>query len=390
MYNAQSTDGTRANRLVAQVSEYIPSGERTFDLFLLGLSRRLFERGWSVLHVFPGHPPRTYVEALRNSNSNYIVADLPLSGQKQAYELGRRLARFNPLTIQTHFLSIYDRTLPMLKLASGARALIVTDHTSGRTRQYTTARNIAAKARAIAVVPFVNHVVAVSRFVRDRDVDGGHFPVSRISVVYNGVDPDRYHPPTSRPRSDRFRIVFAGRLISGKGVISLLEAGMRLVASGIPLEIRIAGEGPQRAEIERFIEHSTPRLEAHLVGQLGDTQRLFSLADVVVVPSNYGEAFGLVAIEAMATGCCVVAAGDGGLPETVGSDNVSGFLFPPGDVDALEGILKMLYERPDLRRTVGLAARRRILDHFTLGRMIEGHADAVVKTSATWIRVEPK
>jgi glycosyltransferase involved in cell wall biosynthesis len=83
-----------------------------------------------------------------------------------------------------------------------------------------------------------------------------------------------------------------------------------------------------------------------------------------VVPSLY-EGFSLPAIEAMACGVPLVATTGGALPEVVGRDGATGLLVPPGDPSALAGAIGRLLDDADLRRRVGDAGRRRVLDRFT-------------------------
>jgi hypothetical protein len=91
-------------------------------------------------------------------------------------------------------------------------------------------------------------------------------------------------------------------------------------------------------------------------------------ASIFVLPSYY-ETGGISAIEAMAFGLPVVASRTGGIPEVV-EDGVTGILVPPGDSKALgEAVIHLLRE-PDLRRRLGQAGRQRVLDEFTLDRVL--------------------
>ncbi len=86
------------------------------------------------------------------------------------------------------------------------------------------------------------------------------------------------------------------------------------------------------------------------------------------MPSYY-ETGGLSAIEAMAFGLPVVASRTGGLPEVV-EDGVTGILVPPGDSKALAEAVVLLLHDPALRRRLGQAGRQRVLDEFTLDRVL--------------------
>ena len=91
------------------------------------------------------------------------------------------------------------------------------------------------------------------------------------------------------------------------------------------------------------------------------------------MPSQWEETAGLAAIEQMMRGGVVVASDIGGLGEVVGD---AGLRFKVGDSDALYSRLREVIERPSLRASLSLAARRRAMHTFSRNRMIEGHISA--------------
>jgi glycosyltransferase involved in cell wall biosynthesis len=94
-------------------------------------------------------------------------------------------------------------------------------------------------------------------------------------------------------------------------------------------------------------------------------------ADICVIPSLWDEPFGIVALEAMAAGKPVVASKCGGLQDIV-IDGKTGFLVPPGDVDALAERLNRLLDSASLRAALGAAGRRRVAAQYTWDAVIEG------------------
>ena len=83
----------------------------------------------------------------------------------------------------------------------------------------------------------------------------------------------------------------------------------------------------------------------HFLGYRADTERIYRAADVCVIPSRW-EGFGLVAVEAMASGVPVVASDLPGLREVVGD---AALLFPPGDAEALARQIRRLLDSPELK-----------------------------------------
>ncbi|MBI2425946.1 MAG: glycosyltransferase family 4 protein [Candidatus Hydrogenedentes bacterium] len=95
-----------------------------------------------------------------------------------------------------------------------------------------------------------------------------------------------------------------------------------------------------------------------------ETAELYRRADVCVVPSVWQEPFGMVALEAMATGRPICASAVGGLQHIV-ADGETGFLFPPGDAPALAAALSRLLDDAPLRQRMGDAARARVASRYT-------------------------
>jgi glycosyltransferase involved in cell wall biosynthesis len=212
-------------------------------------------------------------------------------------------------------------------------------------------------------------------------------PPARTAVIYGGVDPDRFEP---RGDEQREGVLFVGRLTPHKGVDRLLAA----LPHGAPLAVA-GSEGHDPRPPERDYPATLRRLAAgrdvRFITPAPDAALpvLYRRARVFVLPSVhrtlYGRAvrvselLGLTLLEAMASGTPVVASRLGGIPEIV-EDGVTGYLVPPGDVDALRDRLAHLLDRPRLAAAMGAAARERVLAGFTwqacAERCLAGYADA--------------
>jgi glycosyltransferase involved in cell wall biosynthesis len=203
-------------------------------------------------------------------------------------------------------------------------------------------------------------------------------PPARTRVIYGGADPVRYAPDSNQPRRGA---LFVGRLTPHKGVDRLLHAlppgaHLRVVGS--------TGHDPRPPERDypRLLRRLAQGQDVQFMGTAPDAELpgLFRSASVMVLPSVehtcYGrsvrvsELLGLVALEAMASGTPVVASRVGGLPEVV-QDGVTGFLVPPGDVNALRERLDQLLRDPALAQRLGASARELVLERFTWTRVAE-------------------
>lgn len=171
----------------------------------------------------------------------------------------------------------------------------------------------------------------------------------------NVVDYARFHNAQPLPQyaDDRLTILFLGRLVPRKGCQLLLEAIAKIANQpDIPaFRVVICGGGPLRAKLERYV--ATQGL-THLVEFVGfvserDKPRYYASADISVFPSRGGESFGIVLLEAMASGRAAVLAGDNPGYRSVLTSR-SDLLFDPRDAGALAELLLLHLRNVSRRR----------------------------------------
>jgi glycosyltransferase involved in cell wall biosynthesis/GT2 family glycosyltransferase len=178
----------------------------------------------------------------------------------------------------------------------------------------------------------------------------------RARVIPLGVDLDRFAPhPASPGPSDTMVVGFLGRLVTEKGLHTLLDAA----ALEPRLRVRIAGAGPLSAHLPAAVaaRELTDRVE--LLGPVDPdaVPAFYSTLDVLAVPSiprpGWTEQFGRVAVEAMASGVPVVSSDAGALPDVVGG---AGLVVPAGDAAALAtALVEAATARASELRKAGLA-----------------------------------
>lgn len=207
-----------------------------------------------------------------------------------------------------------------------------------------------------------HHVVAVSQALAARLVEIGVAP-ERTSVLYNGVDPRRFHP-VPQPEAKQAlgfeaheRIVlFVGNVQASKGCAELLEAFAALAARMPELRLVYAGAGPQTSALQSKTGDLGLDARVRFVGRTPHDQlvRWFGAADVLCLPSH-AEGVPNVVLEAMACGTPVVATDVGGISEVLPA--YAGVMVPPRDVAALEAALfTALHAEWDRERIVRHAA----------------------------------
>lgn len=240
---------------------------------------------------------------------------------------------------------------------------------------------------------WVGNFVICSESMRE-DLERRGIPHQRTVHIHMGVDGVQCFPVGS-PTKARFRsllgvpaeaplILCAGRLSGEGGQSDLIAAMPKILAEQPAAHLYLIGDGPCReklvAEVERRGLGKSVRIIGHLSSILA---KLYSTADVVVHTAA-AEAFPINIAEAQAAGTPVVAYRAGSNAEII-QDEATGFLVDPGSSDALATAVLRLIEDPELRHSMGEAARQFILEN----REITQTADAYVLLWRDLVPVAP-
>ncbi len=188
----------------------------------------------------------------------------------------------------------------------------------------------------------------------------------KLQVVRCGVGREFEHVYSGDPPQAP-RLVFVGRLCDEKGLPLLLEAVARNVSSGKACELLIAGDGPLREFVERFIAERDLSSSIRLLGWQGSNEiaALIVGARALVLPS-FAEGLPVVIMEALALGRPVVTTAIAGIPELVEAGR-NGWLVPPGSVDALADAIGEATAAPVERlRAMGDEGRHAVRERHSL------------------------
>jgi len=224
-------------------------------------------------------------------------------------------------------------------------------------------RRVKDRVERLVGAPFRQVDVGVSEFIV-REMRR-HPHARRIEKIYNGVDLQAFSPgwKASAPHG-RLRVGCAARMVPGKGVDVLLRAAAALSDAG--LSVCVAGDGPERPELERLLDELDVRWFVELVGRVPSMPEFWRGCDIAVVPSDeWVESFSMSTLEAMACGVPVVATDVGGIPEVL-ADGESGTIVPRGDPDALAAAIRRYAEDPELRERHGRAGVQRARRWFSI------------------------
>jgi len=235
-----------------------------------------------------------------------------------------------------------------------------------------------------------NFCITISEFNRQYILD--HYPdvdPAKIAVFRMGVEAVSRAIPTSRVAPERFVMLAAGRLHAVKDHAFLICACMILKERGLEFLCIIAGEGPQRAALERLIcdlrLSGNVRLLGHCSG--AELDDLYSTSDVVVLTSR-SEGIPLVLMEAMVRGKVVLAPGITGIPELV-LDGKTGFLYRPGSLDDFVVKVEMIRHSQSNLLTIRCAARQHVEQHFNQKKNVAAFVDCFLNRLNRRVECEP-
>ncbi len=219
--------------------------------------------------------------------------------------------------------------------------------------------------------------IACSHYMRGHIASAFAVPPRQINVILNGIDP---HDLESSARGlgasagglrelrrgfaapDERLVLLVGRLVYEKGFHLALDALAGAVRRFGDVRFVVAGSGTAEAELKKQARKLGLTRHGSFLGWVGDDMlhALYRVSDVCIVPSIY-EPFGLVALEAMASGCLTIVADTGGLREVMPGDGSVGLRFRSRDSDSLEAMLEEVLGDDEARHRLVAAAREHVL-----------------------------
>jgi len=212
-------------------------------------------------------------------------------------------------------------------------------------------------------------VIVCSYYMRGHVADIYDIDERRIVVIPNGIDPSELRPAAdlqslraefAAPHEKL--VLFVGRLVYEKGFQLALDAMPGVVERVANVRFLVAGSGTHEAELKQQAERLGLSAHGGFLGWIGDDvlHSLYRIADLCVVPSIY-EPFGLVALEAMASGCPCIVADTGGLREVVPVGERVGLRFNGGDAEHLGVMIERLLVDDALRERLVTEASEHVL-----------------------------
>jgi glycosyltransferase involved in cell wall biosynthesis len=338
---------------------------------LHGLARALRRRGGEVLvltHAVPGAPRSDEIDGVPVYRGIRTLAWGPVFGLTYMLSTLAALLRLRGRydVVQCQQLYLHAPVAVLCQTLGGAPA-VVRLAGQGPQGDVGVMRAMRGGAALLRVAARARRFVALSREGAAEARDLG-VPPERVALIPNGVLLSDDGTP-GRPAGGDF-LLYVGWLRRAKGLDDLLEALARMEDR---LELRLVGDGPERAALEARARTLKIADRVRFVGQVADPSPHYAGARLFALPS-LGEGLSNALLEAMAFGLPVVATRIGGNVDLV-EDGVNGLLVEPGDPAQLAAALTRLLRDEPLARRLGAAARRTVLGGYTMDRTVARYVD---------------
>jgi len=290
--------------------------------------------------------------------------------------------------IQTHLLRSLDFLVLLLKYTTSLRAVFFTFHNVKfelSTTHVSTLKWLVKPKRLFhrllyrLTFRFVSGIIAVSDEVKTALLHTIRPSQRKITVIYNGVDSDKYRKPVDKMRVRRhlgfessvYLITVVAALIKQKGHTYLIEAVSRILPKYPHVHTLLIGEGDLKHELQNQAKQQELEKHIHFLGNRHDVSDLLASSDLFVLPSLW-EGLPMALLEAMASGLPIVATTVSGTVKAMISDK-TGLLVPPGNTDRLVEAIEKLLSDISLAKTMGEAAKQRVKKELSAEKQADEH-----------------
>lgn len=353
-----------------QIEYYSPVSGGAIATIIMQYARNLVARGhqasiltianqdvlYDVGHVIRFHPPiRENLSFLQRRISDFLQRlhqwDYPhyehylknfRRAMKQLSPTPDAVILFNDLVSARYI----KRTLPKTKV-------LLSLNNEQRT-------NLRDKDKAVS---YVDLFLPVTQYIRDWTANAYRIKPDKLFCLGNGVDLEAFTPRRDfLDNTKPLRVLFIGRIDPNKGPDIAVDAVAQLKREGVSVSLTVAGglwfygHGNEMSDpYFRLLKSKMDAASATYVGHVtrSDVPELVRSHDVVCVLSRSQEPFGLVALEAMASGCAVIASDRGGLPEACGN---AAILVNPDDFQAVVSSLRRLASDQEFLKSAKMKA----------------------------------
>ena len=295
---------------------------------------------------------------------------------KALLRLYRILRKERPQIVHTHTAKAGFLGRLAAQMA-GVPVIIHTYHGHVLNGYYGPAKSWLLKMMERGLARFTDRLVAVSELVKEDLIAYGVAPPEKISVIPLGFDLEPFFECESLKGefrrelglgTDDKLVGIIGRIFPIKNHRLFLESAAQIEQQESNVRFVIVGDGTLRSETERYAQDLSIHQQVIFTGWRRDLPRIYADLDLLVVSSD-NEGTPVSAIEAMASGCPVVATEVGGLPDVV-QNGKTGYLVPPKQPEALATAMLKLIRDPETATQMGRSAQQSVKGRFSVNRLV--------------------
>jgi phosphatidylinositol alpha-mannosyltransferase len=322
-------------------------------------------RNGHEIHYITGQTTRTDISNIYSMSKNMRVRfnrnrlSVPLPARSSAIKQLLSTHEFDVLHVQMPFSPLMAGKV--IKYASSKTAIVATYHIAPHSKLVAAANKMLGTAQ-LKTIARIDALISVSSVAQDF----AKKTTKKSSIVIpNSIDTKLWRSKSHKTRVND--IVFLGRLVSRKGCIYLLRALADLKARDKlgDAKVVIAGDGPERKQLEGFVKANGLSKHTAFVGYISEDQKrdLLQTAKLAVYPATGGESFGIVLLEAMAAGAVVLAGDNPGYTSVIGQ--AAGSLVAPQNTRRFADQLSELLSNDQKRKQLG-KDQQQLLDQYDI------------------------
>ena len=332
-----------------------------------------------------GHDNRLFVQKVTIGNNPFLALK---NTKENCHSLQKTIKQFEPDIIHIHNVTNYKslqfllQAKPCLKSIHEYRPFCIRDRIRQSDRELC-ARELSlecftcgclslhaltlyrffADKRGMEVIKEIKHVLVYSRYMQNvfEPFLKKQTLIHRFPLFFDAPCPD------SDPVPKEKRIFAAGRLVPEKGFDHLIKA---IRQAEVQCEVRIAGEGPERKNLETLALESGVTIEFLGYIPASELDEQYQWCRMTAFPSIYPEPFGLVGLEAMGAGRPIAGYAAGGVPDWL-FDEKNGILVPHGNISALASAIREILTNDDLAQKMGSEGRTILQNEFNSHKHIQ-------------------
>ncbi len=343
---------------IALCSDYFYPKIGGITTHIEGLAKALEERGHEVVIItkkakFNDRQHGLNVIRVNSFFNTSGVLDIP-----QTSELEKRIKEFKPDVIHGHHAF---SPISLLSIAIGKKLGIKTVLTN-HSIQFLYDFDYLWKPTSYVLFPYREYINTADRIIAVSKAAAkfiSHFTSKKVKIIRNGINVNEFSPKVKL--FDGKSVLFVGRFAHRKGIHILLEAFQKVKEEVENAHLTLVGSGYFSSIVSLLVKTLNLSKNVSIVGQVKKEKliEIYQNSHVFVLPSLYGESFGIVLLEAMASKTPIIASDDGGIKEII-KNRKTGFIVKKGDMEELsEKIIKLLLDQK-LSKKISTAAFREV------------------------------